>query len=103
MMDDTLLMRIEKSERDFIGCIRDLAHAGRFEGAGLGIARQVISAGQSSPNDQQRKVFNDALDKMVVEKCPVCQRIVSWSEMALVIEQGACPVCRPRPINPIAV
>jgi hypothetical protein len=89
-------MRLEKSELEFIGCIRDLARAGRFEGAGLGIAKQVISAGQSSLNDRQRQIFDTALDKMIVEKCPVCQRFIPWSEMALVIEHGACAACRPK-------
>ncbi|MGA2244159.1 MAG: hypothetical protein ABSH48_04080 [Verrucomicrobiota bacterium] len=92
-------MRPEKSELEFLGFVRELAKTGRFEGAGLGIAKQVIMSGQSSLNDRQREVFNAALDKIIVEKCPVCQRIVPWSEMALVVETGACPACRPKISN----
>jgi hypothetical protein len=92
-------MRPEKSELEFLGCVKELARAGRFKGAGLGIAKQLIVSGQSSLNDKQREVFNNALDKMIVEKCPICQRVVPWSEMALVIETGGCADCRPRTSN----
>jgi hypothetical protein len=92
-------MKLEKNELEFIGCVRDLAKAGRFEGAGLGIAKQVILSGQSSLNNKQRDVFHATLDKIIVEKCPVCQRLVPWTEMARVIEKGACAACAPKTPN----
>jgi hypothetical protein len=92
-------MRPEKNELDFINCVRDLAKAGKFEGATQGIAKQLINSGQSSLNDRQREIFHTAFDKIIVEKCPVCQQPVSWPDMPWVIESGACSVCRPRTAN----
>jgi hypothetical protein len=92
-------MRLEKSELEFIGFLRELTKTGRFEGAGLGIAKQVILSGQSSLNDRQRNLFNAALDKIIVDKCPVCQREVPWAEMALVVQTGACAECKPKTAN----
>jgi hypothetical protein len=92
-------MRPEKNELDFLGCVRELAKAGRFEGAGLGIAKQVAASGQSSLNDRQKEIFNTALDRIIMEKCPVCQKVIPWSEMPHAVEKGACAACRPKTSN----
>jgi hypothetical protein len=89
-------MRPEKNEMDFIFCVKELAKAGRFERASLGIAKQVMVSGQSSLNEKQKEIFHAALDKIIVEKCPVCQQVVPWLEMPMVIEKGTCTVCRPK-------
>lgn len=92
-------MRLQRSEMEFINCISELAKAGRFEGASLGIAKQVITSGEASLNERQRGIFHASLDKMIVEKCPVCNRAVPWLEMPYAIEKGTCPACRPKNSN----
>jgi len=92
-------MRPQRSELEYLNCISELAKAGRFEGASLGIAKQLIASGEACLNDRQKRIFHASLDKMIVEKCPVCQRVVPWLEMPYAIEKGTCPACRPKISN----
>lgn len=84
---------------EFISCINELAKAGRFEGASLGIAKQLIASGEACLNDRQKGIFHASLDKIIVEKCPVCNRAIPWLEMPYAIEKGTCASCRPKVSN----
>ena len=58
------------------------------------IVNQVIENGVGTLSYNQKERFEDEVESLYIEECPVCFQPISFSDMAFVIDNGKCSRCQ---------
>jgi len=60
----------------------------------VGITKQVISQGIESLTTKQKYAFDKGVKEFIMKVCPNCEEEISYSEMAMAIENNKCGWCQ---------